>query len=105
MKQTTYIDDLERDVLKWAFERDLLNSDDGGGKQLLKMFEEAGELSRAHLKDDINATVDGIGDVLVTLIIFANINGLNLYQCLNHAYSEIKDRQGKTINGTFIKEA
>lgn len=26
------------------------------------------------------------------------------FECLNHAYNEIKDRKGKMINGTFVKE-
>lgn len=29
--------------------------------------------------------------------------GLDLVQCLESAWEEIKDRKGKTINGTFIK--
>lgn len=30
---------------------------------------------------------------------------LDLTECVNLAYNEIKDRKGKTINGTFIKES
>ena len=28
-----------------------------------------------------------------------------LHECLEHAYNEIKDRKGKTVNGVFVKEA
>jgi hypothetical protein len=30
--------------------------------------------------------------------------GLDLRECLNSAYNEIKDRKGVTTNGTFIRE-
>jgi len=30
---------------------------------------------------------------------------LDLTECVNLAYNEIKDRKGQTINGTFIKES
>ena len=29
---------------------------------------------------------------------------LSFEDCLNSAWNEIKDRKGKTVNGTFIKE-
>ena len=48
--------------------------------------------------------IDGIGDVLVTLIIVAEQLGLTLTECLAVAYLEIKDRKGRLVNGTFIKE-
>ncbi|EQA5441074.1 MazG-like family protein, partial [Enterococcus faecalis] len=48
---------------------------------------------------------DGIGDVVVTLIILAMQNNMDLYECLNQAYSEIKNRQGEMVNGVFVKEA
>ena len=48
---------------------------------------------------------DGIGDVVVTLIILAMQNDMDLYECLNQAYNEIKDRKGKNVNGVFVKES
>jgi len=32
-------------------------------------------------------------------------NGYTPEECLRHAYNEIKDRKGKFVNGSFIKEA
>lgn len=94
----------EQDVIEWARERGLLNKDNARN-QLLKTFEEMGEVSRAVLKQDKLALIDGIGDVLVTLIIFAEINDVSLEMCLAHAYHEIKNRTGKTVDGVFIKNA
>ena len=68
------------------------------------MVSEVGELCDAIIKDDKNGQIDGIGDVLVTLIILANQLGYDVEDCLEVAYNEIKNRKGETINGTFIKE-
>ncbi len=51
-----------------------------------------------------NELKDALGDTIVTLIILAGQNGLKLEDCLEYAYNEIKNRTGKTINGTFIKD-
>lgn len=92
----------EQEVIQWAKERGLVN-ETNGKNQLLKSFEEMGEVARAVLKEDRPALIDGIGDVLVTLIILAEINNLSLEMCLAFAYEEIKNRTGKTVDGVFIK--
>lgn len=92
----------EQDVILWAEQRGLLNPKNERN-QLIKTYEELGEVSRALLKDDREGLVDGLGDVMVTLIIFARIKGLHLEDCLQAAYNVIKDRTGKTVNGVFIK--
>ncbi|MDG0921657.1 hypothetical protein P6Y11_12995, partial [Enterococcus faecalis] len=56
-------------------------------------------------RNNENDLRDGIGDVVVTLIILAMQNNMDLYECLNQAYSEIKNRKGKMVNGVFVKEA
>jgi NTP pyrophosphatase (non-canonical NTP hydrolase) len=89
-------------VLQWAEERDLLNPE-YKFQQLAKITEELGELNRAVLKNDLFGITDGLGDVQVTLIILAKQLGLDYNACLNVAYEEIKNRTGKTVNGTFIK--
>lgn len=44
-----------------------------------------------------------IGDILLKLHLIANRLDLELTQCANIAWNEIKDRTGNTVNGTFIK--
>lgn len=95
-------EELSLNVIKWADERSLLGND--SGKQLLKTMSELGELSDCHLKNDLPGKVDGVGDVFVTLIIYCAQNDLNPVDCLNSAWNEIKDRRGRTIDGTFIKD-
>lgn len=73
--------------------------------QLLKTVAELGELADAENKGDLAGVIDGIGDVLVTLVLYAELKGLTLNQCLEAAYMEIKDRKGTlTPEGLFIKE-
>jgi len=97
------MEELEKQVIAWAQERNIAKKENSY-KQLLKSFEEMGETSRALLKEDFEGLKDGIGDVIVTLIILAHINGLDLKTCLEQAYNEIKNRKGKTVEGVFIKE-
>ena len=66
---------------------------------------EAGEVAAALSRGQMDALKDGIGDTVVTLIILAQQHDMTLQECLQYAYDEIKGRKGKTINGTFIKEA
>ncbi len=92
---------LEKNVIQWAKDRGI-DHPSNAKNQLLKSFEEMGELSRGILKDDRELIIDSIGDVLVTLIILAQTQNLTLKECLDYAWNEIKDRKGKTVNGTFI---
>ena len=94
---------LEQKVKIWAVNRQILTKDNSS-KQYMKFIEESGELARAILKNNEADTVDAFGDVMVTLIILSEQLGYNLTNCLKAAYEEIKDREGKTVNGVFIKE-
>jgi len=97
------MNELIEDVQIWAMDKNLQNAD--SSKQFLKVAEEVGEVAAALARNDKEMLTDGIGDVVVTLIILASQNGLSLEECLQTAYDEIKGRKGKTINGLFIKES
>lgn len=63
------------------------------------------ELFDAIVKQDKAAQKDAYGDILVTLIIGATIANLDILDCLESAYAEIKDRKGHlTPQGIFVKE-
>ena len=97
------MNELVKLVEEWAKEKHLDKADPE--KQMLKVIEEVGEVGASLARNNENDLRDGIGDVVVTLIILAMQNNMDLYECLNQAYSEIKNRQGKMINGVFVKEA
>jgi NTP pyrophosphatase (non-canonical NTP hydrolase) len=98
------IPELEQRVLFWAQQRNLLNADEMAIKsQTLKLVEEVGELTGAILKDRPEAIIDSLGDIQVVLIILHAQLGLYAGETLEHAYEEIKNRTGETVNGVFRK--
>ena len=97
------MNELIGNIEQWSIDRGLNNSDPT--KQALKILEEMGETASSFLKGKHDELIDGIGDVLVTVIIFAQQNGLSAEDCLQVAYDEIKNRQGKMIDDTFVKES
>lgn len=96
--------DLITAVEDWAAARDILQHSTPTA-QLMKTVSELGELADATMHDDTPNIIDGIGDVLVTLIIYARLQDLSLTACLQSAYDTIKDRKGRlTASGVFLKE-
>ena len=98
-KNKPNIYDLIRD---WATEKGIYKTGDSR-TQYVKLMEEAGELAQALLKNDETEVIDAIGDMVVVLTNLAKLRGHNIEDCIASAYSVIKDRQGKMINGTFVK--
>lgn len=122
--------DIELDVIRWAEARKIIPNATLTA-QARKTTEEAGELLEAattlttldelikrlphlaHVEPVIeyrNASIvklrDGIGDVLVTLINTAALADVDVIDCLEDAYQEIKDRKGTLLpDGTFVKES
>ena len=74
-------------------------------KQFVKLMEELGELAEGMSKGRIEAVKDGIGDAVVVLTIMAAQHDMNIEDCVEMAWHEIKDRKGCMINGVFIKES
>lgn len=93
-----------KNVIQWASDKNLLKKENSYA-QMAKVTEEVGETASALLKGDMFKLQDGIGDVVVTLIILAEQNSLTLEQCLESAWLEISNRKGKTEGGVFRKEA
>ena len=89
-------------IRAWATDKGIYKSGDAR-TQYLKLMEEAGELAEAILKNDEPEVIDAIGDMVVVLTNLAKLRGHNIEDCIASAYSVIKDRQGKMINGTFVK--
>jgi NTP pyrophosphatase (non-canonical NTP hydrolase) len=102
-KESMTFEQLQTATVDWANDKNLIKPENAP-TQFLKVVEELGELSRSILKEDRKEEIDAFGDVMVTLIILSEQRGLNLVDCLNTAYEVIKNRKGKTVNGTFIKD-
>lgn len=98
------INELIKQVEQWSKDKGLDNGN--SFTQYAKSSEEMGEVAAALCRNDIDELRDGIGDVIVTLVILAQQNGMTLYECLEQAYGEIKDRKGvMSKDGSFIKES
>ena len=91
------------DIRAWAKAKGIYKSGDAR-TQYIKLMEEAGELAQALLKNDETEVIDAIGDMVVVLTNLAKLRGHNIEDCITSAYGVIKDRQGKMINGTFVKQ-
>lgn len=99
--------DLIDKVNDWADKRSLKQADPK--IQWMRITEEVGEIRDVLLKptkftEPQSALKDAIGDTLVTIIVLAHQLDLDVIECLGIAYDEIKNRKGKMVNGTFIKE-
>jgi len=90
-------------IEEWGHDRNLIEGSDPKS-QLLKTMAELGELADGINKNDMPEIIDGIGDVAVTLILICKQYDIDFDYCLFKAYDEIKDRKGKMINGTFVKD-
>lgn len=94
---------LKKEILEWANNKNLLNPNNVKS-QFIKTVEEVGELANSINKNKLDEAKDAIGDIYVTLVILSNQLGLDIDNCIESAYNEIKNRTGKTVDGTFIKD-
>lgn len=90
-------------IREWAEARGIYTQGDSK-TQYVKLQEEAGELAKALLDNDMAEIQDAIGDIVVVLTNLAKLEGLNIEDCIKSAYNEIKDRKGSMKNNTFVKE-
>lgn len=94
---------LQDRVLEWGDYQGILSH--GTSKaQAEKTLEEAAELYAAISYGDIEGTKDGLGDVLVTIILQAELNHFDLKQCLLSVLNVIEGRNGTVVNGKFLKD-
>jgi NTP pyrophosphatase (non-canonical NTP hydrolase) len=56
----------------------------------------------AEILEDVK---DGIGDMLVTIILLAKMVNMDTLDCLQVAYDVIKKRKGEMIDGQFVKNS
>lgn len=106
--------ELKQKIVKWGEDRNIFEFSTPI-KQLHKTQEELDETMQALVQfadaktdkakqDAIEAVVDGIGDMGVTLLMLCHKMDVDFIECLAGAYDVIKDRKGKMINGLFVKE-
>ena len=96
--------ELEMKVVQWSEARKIIPNSTPKA-QFEKLKEEIYELQAALADDKMNEIIDGIGDSVVCLINICALLDVNLTDCLEAAYLQIKDRRGyMNEEGIFVKE-
>jgi NTP pyrophosphatase (non-canonical NTP hydrolase) len=95
--------ELEALVIAWAEQKGIFEKGNPGA-QCDKTIEEVLELRDAIDLKNREEIIDALGDILVTIIIQAEMQDLKLEECLQSAYNVISKRKGTMINGQFVKE-
>lgn len=91
-------------IIQWAKDRNIIPQSNSFA-QALKTHEELGELLQALYRHDREQVIDAYGDILITLIIGAELAHVDLDKALEHAYDQIKDRKGwLRSDGIFVKD-
>ena len=112
------MNELVKKVKQWGLDRGITGPNGKGTllAQLSKTQEELTETRDAAIamacgqniwdnENGVRAEIaDGIGDTAVTLILAAEMAGLDFQECLQAAYDEIAGRTGKMVGGQFIKD-
>ncbi len=96
--------EVELQIIRWAEQRRIIPNSTPE-VQLLKAMSEMGELADATIKHDKEAVIDAVGDVMVCLINYCVLQDINLVNCMEVAYDQIKNRKGILLpNGVFQKD-
>ena len=103
MSEKKDFETLVKDVEQWFKDKGIIEKSDPKS-QFLKTMSEIGEVADAINQDNKDELIDGIGDVLVTLIGVCMMKNVNIIECLEVAYNVISKRRGKMVNGVFIKD-
>ena len=91
-------EDIQTLVENWAEKKGILEHGTPI-KQLLKTLEEITELHAAIEDDDIEEVIDAIGDVVVTLVIYAKMKSITLFP---NGSEELSDSKGTAQDPYFL---
>jgi NTP pyrophosphatase (non-canonical NTP hydrolase) len=95
--------EVEMEIVRWLENRKIIPNS-SPEVQLLKAVSELGELADATIKKDHDEIVDSVGDVMVCLISYCALQNINITDCMEVAYGQIKHRKGMLLpNGVFVK--
>ena len=79
---------------------ELLEAVEAQSKGLVNFINSKGKL--VNTKEEIQ---DAFGDILVTIILGTELQGMDLLDCLESAYNVISKRTGRMVQGQFVKDA
>lgn len=101
---TLSLDQLTTKIASWGYARSI-TINGRADTQTLKLGSEFGELCDAIAKDRSKEIADSLGDMFVVMVMIAELKQLDITECVQAAWEEIKDRKGYlNSSGVFIKE-
>jgi len=96
--------EVELNVIRWSEQRKIIPNSTPLA-QSIKAVEEINELVDALREGNKFDAIDAVGDTVVCLINVCALMDVNLVDCLEAAYEQIKDRRGyMNAEGIFVKE-
>ena len=96
--------EVELDVIRWSEARKIIPNSTALA-QSIKAVEEINELVDALRDGNKFDAIDAVGDTVVCLINVCALLDVNLVDCLEAAYNQIKDRSGTMgADGIFYKD-
>ena len=94
----------ELNVIRWSEARQIIPNSTPLA-QAIKACEEINELVDALRENNKAEAIDAVGDTVVCLINVCALLDVNLVDCLEAAYEQIKDRKGyMNAEGIFVKQ-
>lgn len=96
MKSTRKLNDFHQDIL---VPNSIYNCKDTDIAMMIALK----HISACYLGDYVPMDLD-INNAINALQTIAILSNLNIEDCVQHAYDQIKDRKGKMIDGVFVKE-
>jgi uncharacterized protein YabN with tetrapyrrole methylase and pyrophosphatase domain len=104
-KEMSSFAEVELDVIRWSEARKIIPNSTPLA-QSIKAVEEINELVDALREGNKFDAIDAVGDTVVCLINVCALLDVNLVDCLEAAYEQIKDRRGyMNAEGIFVKES
>ena len=98
---------LNERTIKWGVDKNIIGPNRKGTvrAQVEKLLEEATETYDAVSFGNIDEIKDGIGDVIISATLLAQMYGLTMDECHEAALQVVEKRTGKMVDGTFVKDA
>ena len=97
--------DVELKILRWSEARKIIPNSTPFA-QSMKAVEEINELVDALRDNKREDAIDAVGDTIVCLVNVCALLDVNLVDCMEAAYQQIKDRRGyMNAEGIFVKES
>lgn len=104
IKEALRLKKLHTQIVQWGYDKGIIQANNPIA-QWEKTQEEVNELREAIQNNDKEAISDAIGDSIVTLLLQAEIQKINIADCLQSVYDIISKRKGKMVDGQFVKES